>query len=136
MAPILSARGSVLFLAATCALVRGGAGGAAESAPGAPGGLKNVLLVVVDDLRPQLGAYGLPFMHTPHLDALAAEGVLFETAYTQQSICSPSRNSFMSGRYPAKTKTWNFINSFRDPGAGANWGALPECVRRPTSFRA
>lgn len=62
-------------------------------------GLKNVLLIVVDDLRPQLGSYGLGFMQTPNMDALAAQGTLFERAYVQQSICSPSRNSFLSGRY-------------------------------------
>ena len=37
----------------------------------------------------------------------------FENAYVQQSICSPTRNSFLSGRYPDKTKTWNFIDDFR-----------------------
>lgn len=75
----------------------------------APAGLKNVLLIVIDDLRPQLGAYGLDEMHTPHIDRLASEGVLFTRAYAQQAICGPTRNSFMSGRYPEKTLTWNFI---------------------------
>lgn len=43
-------------------------------------------------------------MITPHIDKLAAQGVLFERAYVQQSICAPTRNSFLSGRYPDKTK--------------------------------
>ena len=43
--------------------------------------------------------------------------------YVQQPICSPSRNSFLSGRYPEKTGVWNFINSFRE-GDGTSWTAL------------
>ena len=35
--------------------------------------LLNVLLIVVDDLRPQFGAYGVPYMHTPNVDKLASE---------------------------------------------------------------
>ena len=70
---------------------------------------KNLLLVVVDDLRPQINIYGATAMHTPHIDALASMpgGALFRHAYVQQSICSPTRNSFLSGRLPDKTKTWN-----------------------------
>jgi iduronate 2-sulfatase len=69
----------------------------------------NIMLLVVDDLRPQIRAYGVEWMHTPHIDQLAAEGMLFERAYVQQSICAPTRNSFLSGRYPDKTRAWNFI---------------------------
>ncbi len=67
---------------------------------------RNILLIVVDDLRPQMKTYGVPWMHTPNFDRLADQGVLFENAYVQQSICSPTRNSFLSGRYPDKTKVW------------------------------
>ncbi len=67
---------------------------------------RNILLIVVDDLRPQMKTYGVPWMHTPNFDKLADQGVLFENAYVQQSICSPTRNSFLSGRYPDKTKVW------------------------------
>eukprot|EP00041_Stephanoeca_diplocostata_P025661 m.677149 g.677149 ORF g.677149 m.677149 type:complete len:547 (-) comp22794_c0_seq3:164-1804(-) len=88
----------------------------------------NVLLIVVDDLRPQIKSYGVEYMHTPHIDSLAADGVLFERAYVQQAICSPTRNSFLSGRYPDKTQTWNFIDDFRN-GPGANWTALPQFFR-------
>jgi arylsulfatase A-like enzyme len=67
---------------------------------------KNVFMIVVDDMRPQTKAYGADYMHTPNLDKLASEGAMFENAYVQQSICSPTRNSFLSGRLPDKTKTW------------------------------
>ena len=58
----------------------------------------NVLFIIADDMRPQLGCYGLEFMKTPHLDNLAATGTLFNRAYVQYAFCAPSRNSFMTGR--------------------------------------
>jgi iduronate 2-sulfatase len=90
----------------------------------------NVLMIIVDDLRPQVNAYGVPWMQTPNIDKLAGSGVLFENAYVQQAICSPTRNSFLSGRVPDKTKTWNFINDFREVGVGDKWTALPEFFRK------
>jgi iduronate 2-sulfatase len=48
---------------------------------GAPVEPLNVLFIAVDDLRPTLGAYGDPVVHTPNLDRLAAEGLLFARAY-------------------------------------------------------
>jgi arylsulfatase A-like enzyme len=95
---------------------------------------KNVLLIVVDDLRPQLGAYGLDFMHTPNMDRLASEGTVFDRAYVQIAICSPTRNSFMSGRNPDKTKVWNFMNHFREAGVGDAWTVLPEFFRKQGYF--
>lgn len=44
---------------------------------------------------------------------------------------SPSRNSFMSGRRPDATKSYNFLNHFREEAVGANWTALPECKPSP-----
>ena len=44
---------------------------------------KNVLFIAVDDLRPNIGAYGHNFMKTPHIDALAERGLLFQRAYVQ-----------------------------------------------------
>jgi hypothetical protein len=61
----------------------------AASAPARP---HDVLFIAVDDLRPNIAAFGPKFMHTPHLDKLASEGVLFERAYVQYSYCAPSRN--------------------------------------------
>ncbi|WP_236622333.1 sulfatase [Novipirellula maiorica] len=61
---------------------------------------KNVLIIFMDDLRPELGCYGHPVISSPNIDALAADGVLFERAYCQQGICAPSRASMMAGQYP------------------------------------
>lgn len=60
----------------------------------------NVLLIVADDLGLQLSCYGDKHVQTPHLDALAADGMRFKTAYITQSSCSPSRVSIFTGLYP------------------------------------
>jgi hypothetical protein len=78
-----------------------------------PAGAKNVLYMVSDDCRPELPMYGQDYIQAPNLAKLAARGLTFMHAYCQQSICSPSRNSFMSGHRPQVTKTWNFVNDFR-----------------------
>ena len=59
-----------------------------------------MLLIIVDDLRPQLGAYGFDIMRTPNIDRLAAEGLLFRRAYAQWPVCGPSRASLLSGLRP------------------------------------
>ncbi len=89
---------------------------------------RNVLLIVVDDLRPQLNVpYGFSETITPSIDALAesASSVTFLNAYCQMAVCSPSRNSFMTGRRPDTTRVWNFIDSFRDKTVGADWTTMP-----------
>ena len=63
----------------------------------------NILLISIDDLRPDLGSYGHPIAKTPSLDSFAQSGLLFEQAYTQQAICGPSRASLMTGLRPATT---------------------------------
>ena len=65
----------------------------------------NILWICSDQQRfDTLGAYGNSFVHTPNLDRLAAEGVLFEHAYCQNPVCTPSRASFLTGRYPRTTR--------------------------------
>jgi iduronate 2-sulfatase len=60
----------------------------------------NVLFIVVDDLRTELGCYGNNEIITPNIDRLASEGALFERAYCQVPVCGASRASFMTGLYP------------------------------------
>jgi len=91
----------------------------------APPTKPNVLYLMADDMRPQLGAYGHTDMSTPHLDALASGGLLFDQAYTQFAYCAPSRNSFMSGRRPERTLALNFQSDFRDHHGDA-WVTMPQ----------
>ena len=89
----------------------------------APKGAKNVLMIVVDDLRPQLNvAYGQKHMKTPYLDELAQSGgaVTFTRAYAQVAHCAPSRNSFMTSRYPDSLKIWNVNANFREKSSAAD----------------
>lgn len=61
----------------------------------------NVLLLWTDQQRPDtIGAYGNTQIRTPHLDRLAAQGILFEQAYCTQPVCSPSRASVLTGLFP------------------------------------
>jgi N-sulfoglucosamine sulfohydrolase len=60
----------------------------------------NILLIVSEDNGPDLGCYGVKEVHTPNLDQLAAEGILFENAYVPYSVCSPSRATLFTGLYP------------------------------------
>ncbi|MEM7627601.1 MAG: sulfatase [Planctomycetota bacterium] len=60
----------------------------------------NILFLAIDDLRPDLGAYGNDLIHSPNLDAIAADGLLFQRAYCQAALCAPSRTSLMSGLRP------------------------------------
>ena len=48
---------------------------------------RNVLHIIVDDLRPELGAYGLQNRHTPNIDKIAINGITFDRAYCQQAVC-------------------------------------------------
>lgn len=68
----------------------------------------NVLLLYIDDLRPQTSDYGRPFMHTPNFEQLAATGVRFENAYCQVPTCGASRASLFTSLYPTVERFPNF----------------------------
>jgi len=74
----------------------------------------DVLFIAVDDLRPALGCYGCEIAKTPNIDKLAAEGLLFERAYCQIAICSPSRSSLMTGLRPNTVGVTENVTYFRD----------------------
>lgn len=76
-------------------------------------GKKNVLFIVVDDLKPVLGCYGDTNARTPHIDRLAARGRVFDRAYCQEAVCAPSRASFMTGKRPDELKIWGLSQPFR-----------------------
>ena len=61
---------------------------------------KNLLVLMSDEHNPRmLGSAGHPLVQTPNLDALAAAGTSFGSAYCNSPICVPSRASFATGRY-------------------------------------
>lgn len=73
----------------------------------------NVLFIAVDDLRPEIGCYGVPVIKTPNLDALAARGTLFNRCYCQVALCCPSRSSLLTGRRPDATGVYDNNTHFR-----------------------
>ncbi len=87
----------------------------------------NVLLICVDDLKPTLGCYGDASAKTPNLDRLAKGGVLFESAYCNQAVCSPSRNALLTSQRPQRLGIYDLATHFRL--------ASPEAITLPQHFR-
>ena len=100
--------------------------------PPHPKGAKNILMILIDDIRPEIGVYGSSTSQTPNFDTFAKTSLVLTNAYIQYSFCCPSRNSFLSGRRPSKTKTWTFQNHFRE--VGANWTAMPQWFKEHGYF--
>jgi len=76
-------------------------------------GRPNVLLICVDDLKPALGCYGDTAAKTPNIDRLAARGVRFDLAFTNQAVCSPSRNALLVGLRPQSLGIYDLATNFR-----------------------
>ena len=95
----------------------------------------NILLLVFDDLRPWFLPFSDSGIAAPSLAGLAGSSLTFNNTYVQQAVCGPSRNSFMSGRRPSSTRTWNFKTSFRESGVdthgvpGSSWSTLPQAFK-------
>ena len=71
---------------------------------------KNTILILIDDMGwMDLGCQGSSFYETPRLDRLAQEGMRFTDAYASCPVCSPTRASIMTGKYPATVGITNFI---------------------------
>ena len=79
----------------------------------------NIVLFLIDDLGwRDLGCYGSEYYRTPHIDRLAAGGVRFTDAYAACAVCSPTRASILTGKYPARLLLTNWLPSGRwDPKA-------------------
>lgn len=87
----------------------------------------NVLFIASDDMRPQLGCYGDATVKSPNLDALAKRGMVFQRSYVQQALCSPSRISMLSGRYPATTGIFEIGRTLRT--------TMPDITTMPQHFK-
>jgi len=90
--------------------------------------VKNVLLLISDDLRPDIGAFGEKHMVTPNLDRLALRSVVLRHAYVQQAVCSPSRTSMLTGRRPDTTHVHDLIHYWRQ--VAGNFTTLPEYFKQ------
>jgi len=86
----------------------------------------NVLLILVDDLKPALGCYGDRFAKTPHIDRLAARGMRFDRAYCNQAVCAPSRFTLMLGSHATSTGLYGLGSQLRQ--------RLPTAVTMPQFF--
>ncbi|MEM6689176.1 MAG: sulfatase-like hydrolase/transferase [Planctomycetota bacterium] len=80
----------------------------AANTPGKKENSMNVLMIAVDDLRPELNCYGANRLITPNFDRLAASSTRFDRAYCQQAVCGASRLSIMTGVYPSHSGERSF----------------------------
>lgn len=87
---------------------------------------KNVLLIIVDDLRADLNEFSDKGVHKPAIDKLSSEGVSFTRAYCQKALCVPSRQSFLTGMRPNKFGA-GFNEHFRKK--------LPKHITLPQYFK-
>ncbi|MFZ9937206.1 MAG: sulfatase [Luteolibacter sp.] len=91
----------------------------------------NVLLICVDDLRPELGCYGQSHIQSPNIDRLAREGRLFRHHYVQAPTCGASRYTLLTGRYGAAGNDALFKRAMRMQAAPeAVPPSMPEWFRR------
>lgn len=83
--------------------------------------MTNVLFIMSDEHSKRVaGCYGNSVVKTPHIDALAEEGTVFDAAYTNCPICVPARASFATGRYVHEIGNWD--NAFPYAGDPPSWG--------------
>ncbi|MGB7156429.1 MAG: sulfatase [Tepidisphaeraceae bacterium] len=121
-------RGAVAFVACLVAIASSSRAQNASSSPSSSSSKKpNVLFIAIDDLRPQLACYGESQMKTPNIDALARTGLIFNRAYCQQAVCSPSRISLLTGRRPDTTKIYDLQTHNRK--------TMPDVVTLPQHFK-
>ena len=100
----------------------------AQSTSGAAKRKPNVLFIMSDDMRVELGCYASMFnAKTPNLDALAKAGVRFDRNYCQFPLCNPSRVSLLTGRNPTKTSVLGNRTDFRV--AHPDWTTLPQLFK-------
>ena len=77
---------------------------------------KNVLFIMVDDLRPELFVYNQNHIKSPNIDALAARGVTFNRAYCNVPVCGASRASILSGIRPTQDRFLTYYSSINEAG--------------------
>lgn len=91
----------------------------------------NVLFIAVDDLKPLLGCYDVPWIKTPNIDRLAARGTVFAANHCQVAFCAPSRASLLTGLRPDAN------GLYLNPDKASDWlrGRWPDLVTLPQQFK-
>ncbi len=109
----------LFLLASTAKAVSSNAAALEERQP-------NVLFFLVDDLGwSDLGCYGSTFYDTPNIDAFAATGMRFTDAYAAAPVCSPTRASILTGKYPARLATTEYFGAAQPDAWKRNTRHLP-----------
>ncbi|HLO79840.1 MAG TPA: sulfatase [Chitinophagaceae bacterium] len=93
----------------------------------------NIVLIIADDLGwADLSSYGSSFYETPNLDKLAANGIRFTQNYATCPVCSPTRSSLMTGKYPVKTGVTDWIRGRQENGKARPYEKL---IAQPTAYQ-
>lgn len=123
---IMRFRSSLRILIVACATLSAGKSVAAEEPR------PNIIFILADDFRwDLLGCRGNKIVKTPHLDALAAEGVVFENAFTTTSICSVSRASYLTGQWMRR----HGIDDFQKGLSPEQWQETYPAMLRKAGYR-
>ncbi len=88
----------------------------------------SVFVIIIDDLRPELGVYGSNQVISPTIDSLGASGAVFMNAYSQQALCNPSRASFLTGLRPDELGIYD--NNRRVQDVSFNPITMPDLFQR------
>lgn len=97
----------IFLLAGLCVIAPRPVRALAQSGAQAVQDRPNVVFILIDDLGwSDIGCYGAKFHETPNIDRLAKQGIRFTDAYAASAVCSPTRASILTGKYPARVNFW------------------------------
>ncbi|MCS5584456.1 MAG: sulfatase-like hydrolase/transferase, partial [Pseudomonadales bacterium] len=91
----------------------------------------NVLFIAVDDLRPELGCYGVDYAQTPSIDALARESLRFTNHFVQVPTCGASRYALLTGRSPLNSGVTRSNGAFYSGNSALSAKQLPGAQSLP-----
>ncbi|MFK7852320.1 MAG: sulfatase [Akkermansiaceae bacterium] len=92
----------------------------------------NILFIAIDDLRPELGAYGAKHIHSPNIDRFAKSGLLFSKAYTSVATCGASRASLFSGVRPTPER---FLTHYSSAEKEVPWAVTMNTRFKKSGYR-
>jgi arylsulfatase A-like enzyme len=108
-------RALILILAFSIVVATSVRSGAQPAESGEAQKKPNFVFILIDDMGwKDLGCYGNKFFETPNIDRLAAQGMRFTDAYAAAPVCSPTRASILTGKYPARLHLTDFLSGRAD----------------------